>query len=699
MAAPTPTLAGGGAVREPAGISADELLCRLRASAPCGTVAPARGDAPPPSARRLLDSTPAVPTMPPFDAHDTRHVLLLDTRPPHIHDGNALDHTSAPSTTGHLRGSVNVQIPTLLLRRFRRAARSTLSPHTDLSLASFVHSDAGIAHLREERDASRAYTAALPDDLAEALLQSLWYTDVVVLFEEGDAGPGAPSAPPGPPSALPAFSGARARCDSPFAPADAATAPRPDSSSFAGHMLLQFLEHAQGGCAAHPAASQALLDARRGIYYVRGGLHAVRQADESHRFFGACDAVAAAPGAPADDRARRACPLVLVAPRPAGAEPQPARARGLPTRPVLSHIDTSVRTRAAAPRSLTLSVPTSSAGAPRGDPGAATAPARTFLAESPLAVGAETGQSPPAARARGGGGMHMSPVPYDALGTAVELEDPNEFEVSTILPGFLYLGSNIQKPGDIARLQELGIRAILNTAAEIEDGGPPDLALPQQFPRYLRIPMRDVVEASGVQKCLADACEFLDRAWLYSSPTYVHCRAGKSRSATVVMAFLIHSYGWTLQQAYAHVAARRERTSPNIGFIAELMHFEHARRSQRRASAVHALEPGSARGSQEEDLGASRRCASVSPHRPTFPGGGAQPGMGEPGPGRVLPRTPCDAERCSRTEVRGADGRYRAIRAPVDLSTNAKRNTVAALGSLLSSLPSTPHARASYFDL
>jgi hypothetical protein len=67
---------------------------------------------------------------------------------------------------------------------------------------------------------------------------------------------------------------------------------------------------------------------------------------------------------------------------------------------------------------------------------------------------------------------------------------------------------------------------------------------------------------------------FLDDARLHSAPTYVHCKAGKSRSVTAVMAYLIHANRWTLSQAYSFVLERRKGISPNIGFVSELMGFE-----------------------------------------------------------------------------------------------------------------------------
>ena len=50
----------------------------------------------------------------------------------------------------------------------------------------------------------------------------------------------------------------------------------------------------------------------------------------------------------------------------------------------------------------------------------------------------------------------------------------------------------------------------------------------------------------------------------------MHCKAGKSRSVTAVMAYLIHANHWTLSRAYAFVLERSKGISPNIGFQEEL---------------------------------------------------------------------------------------------------------------------------------
>ena len=87
--------------------------------------------------------------------------------------------------------------------------------------------------------------------------------------------------------------------------------------------------------------------------------------------------------------------------------------------------------------------------------------------------------------------------------------DEFKFTVSCILPDFLYLGPDIQSQEDVQLLEGLNVRRILNMAIEIEDGGKSGLDLKGRFDKYLRIPMKDTVEATGVQKSIEEACRFI----------------------------------------------------------------------------------------------------------------------------------------------------------------------------------------------
>lgn len=54
----------------------------------------------------------------------------------------------------------------------------------------------------------------------------------------------------------------------------------------------------------------------------------------------------------------------------------------------------------------------------------------------------------------------------------------------------------------------------------------------------------------------------------------MHCKAGKSRSVAVILAYFVISEHWSLRRAYKHVIKARPWVSPNIGFVAELIKLE-----------------------------------------------------------------------------------------------------------------------------
>ncbi|KAK3440884.1 hypothetical protein EUGRSUZ_B01141 [Eucalyptus grandis] len=54
----------------------------------------------------------------------------------------------------------------------------------------------------------------------------------------------------------------------------------------------------------------------------------------------------------------------------------------------------------------------------------------------------------------------------------------------------------------------------------------------------------------------------------------VHCFIGKSRSVTIVVAYLMKKHGMSLSQALEHVKSQRPQASPNSGFISQLEDYE-----------------------------------------------------------------------------------------------------------------------------
>ncbi|KAH9821109.1 hypothetical protein DFH28DRAFT_1079211 [Melampsora americana] len=137
----------------------------------------------------------------------------------------------------------------------------------------------------------------------------------------------------------------------------------------------------------------------------------------------------------------------------------------------------------------------------------------------------------------------------------------SSFKISTIIPEFLYLGPEPIEPSDFERLKSLKIKRILNVAVEVEE-----IPKGKEFEfieKYTKIPLRDFVEEVGVQAGIDQANSLLDDALLHSSAVYVHCKAGKSRSVTIVLAYLIHRYKISLKESYAYVSNRRKGICPS----------------------------------------------------------------------------------------------------------------------------------------
>ena len=121
-------------------------------------------------------------------------------------------------------------------------------------------------------------------------------------------------------------------------------------------------------------------------------------------------------------------------------------------------------------------------------------------------------------------------------GAANDNKSVAPFNVSVIIPGFLYLGPEPIRPSDVEELESVGIRRILNMAVECDT----QERWKGRFEKIATIPMRDSLAEVNVQDRIKEACMLIGDADLHQKPTYVHCKAGKSRSVTIVLAYLIH---------------------------------------------------------------------------------------------------------------------------------------------------------------
>jgi protein-tyrosine phosphatase len=71
-----------------------------------------------------------------------------------------------------------------------------------------------------------------------------------------------------------------------------------------------------------------------------------------------------------------------------------------------------------------------------------------------------------------------------------------------------------------------------------------------------------------------EATEFIHNQLVQERPVLVHCRAGVSRSATVVLAYLVEYCGYSLRDAFTMTLQRRPTVTPNLGFMDKLRQYE-----------------------------------------------------------------------------------------------------------------------------
>ena len=94
-------------------------------------------------------------------------------------------------------------------------------------------------------------------------------------------------------------------------------------------------------------------------------------------------------------------------------------------------------------------------------------------------------------------------------------------------------------------------------------------------------------DASQGLRCHFDECfAFIDGALSGGGVVYVHCVAGVSRSATIVVAYLMQRHAMTLRQAFQHVRQRRTCAAPNVGFFEQLCAWEKELHVSRAGSEV-----------------------------------------------------------------------------------------------------------------
>ncbi|KAK9102271.1 hypothetical protein Sjap_019525 [Stephania japonica] len=121
---------------------------------------------------------------------------------------------------------------------------------------------------------------------------------------------------------------------------------------------------------------------------------------------------------------------------------------------------------------------------------------------------------------------------------------------------FLLLGA-VPFPKDVPRLKQLGVGGVITLNEPYETLVPTSLYHANEI-EHLVIPTRDYLFAPS-SKDINQAVDFIHKNTCGGRTTYVHCKAGRGRSTTIVLCYLVKYRHMTPAAAFEYVRSRRPR--------------------------------------------------------------------------------------------------------------------------------------------
>ncbi|KAL2513979.1 putative dual specificity protein phosphatase DSP8 [Forsythia ovata] len=121
---------------------------------------------------------------------------------------------------------------------------------------------------------------------------------------------------------------------------------------------------------------------------------------------------------------------------------------------------------------------------------------------------------------------------------------------------FVLLGA-VPFPTDVLRLKALGVGGVVTLNEPYETLVPTSLYHDQNI-EHLVIPTRDYLFAPSYGD-IYQAVEFIHGNALLGKTTYVHCKAGRGRSTTIVLCYLVKYNQMTPESAFKYVRSIRPR--------------------------------------------------------------------------------------------------------------------------------------------
>ncbi|CAF4374977.1 unnamed protein product [Rotaria socialis] len=159
---------------------------------------------------------------------------------------------------------------------------------------------------------------------------------------------------------------------------------------------------------------------------------------------------------------------------------------------------------------------------------------------------------------------------YERQGTAFEnfLRFGSGTEPSVVFDEVLFLGT-LNHGSNLDLLERLKIVHIINVSeTDASD------KFPSNHFDIVYIPMEDDVR-TNIKQHFNRTNELLHSYYMKNERCLVHCAAGVSRSATIVLAYLMKYHHNTVTEAFRYLVEKRPQIWPNQGFMLQLIHYEN----------------------------------------------------------------------------------------------------------------------------
>ncbi|XP_006644194.1 dual specificity protein phosphatase 1B-like isoform X2 [Oryza brachyantha] len=145
----------------------------------------------------------------------------------------------------------------------------------------------------------------------------------------------------------------------------------------------------------------------------------------------------------------------------------------------------------------------------------------------------------------------------------------------------LYLGS-VGAALNRDALKSLNITHVLIVARSLNP------AFPSEF-NYKKIEVLDSPDID-LAKYFDECLGFIDESISSGGNVLVHCFAGRSRSVTIVVAYLMKKHQMSLESALSLVRSKRPQVAPNEGFLSQLENFEKSLQVEQERKIVQSLQ-------------------------------------------------------------------------------------------------------------